>query len=300
MLAYLVQAVVDETVLNKHEYVTFFNGSNSDLYCSLMAYVRERTYDTSFGDLVPHILANALCVDIIIVVRYNDGSYVTDRVLCTKRVAENVVIIHKYAKHYDGIRPTRNPVNLQVCRTTDKIGVVNQDDNSDSDIRCTNVNHVKILSMNICGLYDWKLEDGLLGSHFKKHDVILLQETWSNEGEEFHLDGYIFYNFPRKYRCKPSLRNSGGLGVFIRRDIAEGVHIVKSYHDVSVWVRLDKHLLGLVNNLYVANVYIVPENSVYLCHDVFHVLRGDISGFPCNSDVLVVVIITPALVLLIR
>ena len=78
MLAYLVQAVVDETLLNKHEYVTFFNGSISDLYCSLMAYVRERTYDTSFGDLVPHILANALCVDIIIVVRNNDGSYVTD------------------------------------------------------------------------------------------------------------------------------------------------------------------------------------------------------------------------------
>ena len=133
-----------------------------------MAYVRERTYDTSFRDLVPHILANALCVDIIIVVRNNDGSYVIDRVTCTKRVVENVVIIHKYTKHYDGIRPTRNPVNLQVCRTADKIGVVNQDDNSDSDIRCTNVNHVKILSMNICGLYDWKLEDDLLGSHFKK------------------------------------------------------------------------------------------------------------------------------------
>ena len=126
-----------------------------------------------------------------------------------------------------------------------------------------------------------------LGLTLKNVDVILLQETWSNEGEEFYLDDYMFNNFPRKYRCKPSLRNSGGLCVFIRRDIAEGVHIVKSYHDVSVWLKLDKHLLGLVNGLYVANVYIVPENSVYLCHDVFHVLRDDISGFPCDSDVLV-------------
>ena len=153
--------------------------------------------------------------------------------------------------------------------------------------------------MNICSLYGWKLKDDLLGSHFKKHDVILLQKTWSNEREEFYLDGDIFYNFPRKYRCKLSLPNSGGLCVFIRRDIAEGVHIVKIYHDISVWLKFDKHLLGLVNDLYVANIYIVPEDSVHLCHDVFHVHRDDISGFPCNSDVLVCGdYITPVLVVL--
>ena len=39
--------------------------------------------------------------------------------------------------------------------------------------------------------------------------------------------------------------------------------------------------------LYVGNVYVVPENSVYLCHDVFDILRYDMSSFPAYSKTLI-------------
>ena len=33
-------------------------------------------------------------------------------------------------------------------------------------------------------------------------------------------------------------------------------------------VKIDRGFIGLGNDLYVANVYVVPETSVYSCHDM--------------------------------
>ena len=52
-------------------------------------------------------------------------------------------------------------------------------------------------------------------------------------------------------------------------------------------VKIDRGLIGLVNDLYIANVYVVPETSVYSCHDGFDILRGDLGGFPTHSDFLI-------------
>ena len=50
-------------------------------------------------------------------------------------------------------------------------------DNMVPDLNGSMHESVRILSMNVCGLSDWKLADGILGSHFKRFDIILLQET---------------------------------------------------------------------------------------------------------------------------
>ena len=107
------------------------------------------------------------------------------------------------------------------------------------------------------------MSDDVLGTHFKKFDIILLQETWSAAGDEFNLDGYIFFNFPRKYRHKLSIRNSSGLCVFFKHEFSESVRVIKYTEDILVWSKLDKNFFGLANDLYVANIYIVPETSVY-------------------------------------
>ena len=98
---------------------------------------------------------------------------------------------------------------------------------------------------------------------------------------------YTYYNFPRKYRHKLSMRNSGGLGVFIKHTVADGVTCVKNTEDILVWLKLERSFFSLATDLYVGNVYVVPETSVYLCHDVFNVLRDDISSFQNRADILV-------------
>ena len=141
--------------------------------------------------------------------------------------------------------------------------------------------------MNVCGLSDWKLAGGILGSHFKRFDIILLQEAWSADGDEFNLNGYEFYTFPRKYRHKLSVRNSGGLGIFVNQRLTKGVQILKHHGEILVWLKLKQNSFGLANDVYIANVYIIPENSVHLCHDASDMLREDLYGFSPHSDFLI-------------
>ena len=249
--------------------------------------MNDRIYDTSSGDLVPQIVANAINVNITIVTETRDEYYATERVPCTRTASESEIVIWKYDKHYDAIKP--------ICAHGD---IIHNSESVFADFppcdmvdtrgkRVSNDTHVKILSMNICGLCEWKLADDVLGTHFKKFDIILFQETWSAAGDEFSLDGYVFFNFPRKYSHQLSIRNSGGLGVFLKIGLSEGVKFIKHRDDILVWLKLDKNFFGLAKDLYVANVYIVPEISVYLCHDAFHILQDDLGGFPTNSDFLV-------------
>ena len=65
------------------------------------------------------------------------------------------------------------------------------------------------------------------------------------------------------------------------------MEFMKYTDGIIVWLKLVKNFVGLANDLYVANVYIVPETSVYLCHDAFDILQDDLGGFPHNSDILV-------------
>ena len=190
-------------------------------------------------------------------------------------------MIYKKCEHYDGVKPIipeykkheyRNPSNMSDaahCR-----------DSMASNLNGSTRESVRVLSMNVCGLSDWKPADDILRSHFKQYDIILLQETWSAEGDEFYLEGYELHNFLRKYRHKLSVRNSGGLGIFISERLVKGIRISKLHDDISVWLNMEKYIFVLANDLYIANVYVVPENSVHLCHDAFDMLREDLCSFP--------------------
>ena len=54
-----------------------------------------------------------------------------------------------------------------------------------------------------------------------------------------------------------------------------------------VWLRLDKSFFGLNDDIYATNVYVVPESSVFLCHDVFDMHCTEIDKFRTGSNVLI-------------
>ena len=73
-LSELIQAIITETKLDSSEY-DFINGSSCNLWSGLIAYVNEKEYESLFGDLVPHIIANAIFVNIIIVTETGSHEY---------------------------------------------------------------------------------------------------------------------------------------------------------------------------------------------------------------------------------
>ena len=69
----ILKQLSDEKVHNYNRYVDFIDGNGrGSLLQGLNEYINNRRYDTSFGDLVPIIVANALSVNLLII--ENNGS----------------------------------------------------------------------------------------------------------------------------------------------------------------------------------------------------------------------------------
>ena len=98
---------------------------------------------------------------------------------------------------------------------------------------------------------------------------------WTNEYSQLMLNGYLFYNFPRKIIDPRAKRASGGISIFIKQELCKCVTIEKQVSENVVWLRL--HNLGLTDKDYcIGVVYIPPETSTHSNVDIFTVLSEDI------------------------
>ena len=160
--------------------------------------------------------------------------------------------------------------------------------NVDSHNACESLTNepLRILFWNVNGLTQDKLHDDILGKLFKEYDIILLSETWANELGYFGLSGFNYLNYPRKYSHPNCKRNSGGLGIFIKTSLANGISAWCHTDDVVAWVILDKSVFGFKNNLYLCCVYIFPENSTYLKHNEYDILFNDMAKIPSDCEIL--------------
>ena len=135
-------------------------------------------------------------------------------------------------------------------------------------------------------LTQYKLFDDILANSLKRYEVIMLCETWTSDQDNFMLEGFEFYNFPRLNRHCKAKRISGGLDVFVRNCIKD-VTFIKSFEDVIAWFKLRKDRLHLRNDIYLGNVYVVPGGSSYLNYDVFDSIKKYIAKFPSGAQVLI-------------
>ena len=144
---------------------------------------------------------------------------------------------------------------------------------------------INIICWNINGLSQEKLNDALLGVFLKNYDVILLNETWASDVDDYILDGFVYHNYPRKCKHSKSKRESGGLGIFVNRDIQDGVIRWAHTDDIIAWIILKKSFFGFEKDIYLGTVYIVPEGSTYLKYDEFNLLYQQILKVPDDSEI---------------
>ena len=129
-----------------------------------------------------------------------------------------------------------------------------------------NISHVgvKTCTWNINGLTNEKLHDGVLGKFLKHFDIIMLSETWTHESDNFTMSGYQYHNTSSKEKHGYAKRNSGGLKIYIRNNIANGVEVSKIVNnDFMMWIKLKKDFFNLCNDVCIENIYIVAEGSMH-------------------------------------
>ena len=87
-----------------------------------------------------------------------------------------------------------------------------------------------------------------------------LTETWlqNHKDAELHIDGYKLFRADRKRLKKARGRFSGGVGCYVRLDIASTLEIMVNYSNGVVELLT---LYSKVNNLYIAIIYRQPDDQ---------------------------------------
>ena len=152
---------------------------------------------------------------------------------------------------------------------------------------------VSITSWNVNGLFKrvnnervCKLKENGI-DNFLQSDITCLMETHAKQNDVLQHDGYKCYMINRNYTCK---KPSGGLAIFIKRNIVHGTQLVDKSNKDMVWFKLDKGFFRLKLDLYLCFVYISPKNSSYTkktnCDKViFEKLERDISKYSKIGDI---------------
>ena len=89
---------------------------------------------------------------------------------------------------------------------------------------------------------------------------------------------FIEYNVCRK-PVKTAKRNSGGITVFIRKELKSFIQHIKSYSDGIIWFKLSKEHSNTERDTYLCCAYIPPKNSSrHILNDdsIYDVLYDDI------------------------
>ena len=115
----------------------------------------------------------------------------------------------------------------------------------------------------------------------------MLSEVWTNDLSEYYLEENIFYNFPRLGKHELAFRSSGGIAMFLHRDLKKGVDVGFKSREGIVWSKFRKDFFNLEYDLYLCCIYLPPEKSKHEIDFCFSLIEADVASFPENSLILV-------------
>ena len=122
-------------------------------------------------------------------------------------------------------------------------------------------NFPKSTVWNINGLNSDKISDPFFIQSISKFHIVSFKETWSNDADEINLLDFCRIGVGNRKKCKKATRNSGGIGIYVKNLIAKGIKILQKSHPDILWVKLDHTFFNLNRHIYLATIYISPENS---------------------------------------
>jgi exonuclease III len=150
-------------------------------------------------------------------------------------------------------------------------------------------NQINIVSWNIQGIYEKFRESDLVSFLFASNDIIILTETHANIKTEYDFPNFHYLNYARKHVHPNAPGPSGGIGIFIRDSLYEGVHVY-SYNECIVWVQLSKTYYGGLKDKLIACCYFPPDGSSYIHNtientDYFNILQSELAKHGDTVDV---------------
>ena len=102
-----------------------------------------------------------------------------------------------------------------------------------------------------------------------KYDIIFLYETWTSSKSNVELSGCTANNFYRQFQHRNARRCSGGLVLYYKDSLKDGISIMKNQYDTIIWIKLGAVVFTYVEysedpSSLSSNLYIKTPNYGYL------------------------------------
>ena len=152
-------------------------------------------------------------------------------------------------------------------------------------------NLLKSAVWNIEGLTQDKINDSYFQEIISEFQLLSFVETWTNDDNlQINIPGFQFIAGSNRKRHKKARRSSGGINIFVQNSIAKGIkRLPKSHHDI-LWIKLDSSFFNVNQDIYLATVYISPENSSYYTNGIepiYEQLLLDITKYSSLGHIMV-------------
>ena len=150
---------------------------------------------------------------------------------------------------------------------------------------------MNILSWNVNGLGEDKRSCENFVQFISNYDIIFLYETWASKKTNLELKDYECINFYRKFQHRNAKRASGGVALYYKKHLKDGIMLLKNHSDTVIWIKLDKNVFNLSQDMYLCGCYIwCQESPAYdvVNLDLFELLENDVSIYEQLGSVFVI------------
>ena len=197
----LLRQLSNETIDNCNKYLPYVEDMSPEkLKNGLSQYVLHSNYNTSFGDLVPVIVANAIHLNVIILMK--SGMNFTVHGICIDQSVNSVLVV-KSGEHYDATVPSNINLstiavnhNRDITLSHNKMNSISQHSRISGNKKVLPDNTIdfqyntfRIAGLNVCGPRS-KLNYGILNNYITTTDIMGLTEVTCNASQITQIDDF--------------------------------------------------------------------------------------------------------------
>ena len=118
--------------------------------------------------------------------------------------------------------------------------------------------------------------------YVSKFDIVFLYETWADASSDIQLNGFKCHNLFRDFQHKNARRCSGGVALFYKESLHDGITIERNTANSVIWIKLNCEFFKSETDIFIGGAYIWPEDSpAYNVVDIdfFDILENDVNDF---------------------
>ena len=109
----------------------------------------------------------------------------------------------------------------------------------------------------------------------QSYDIFCVIETKTDETDIISLQNYTYFSQCRK---QSFVRKSGGIGIFVKNELAKNISVIESDSDYICWFKLDKSCLNIDEDMHFGAVYTPPSDSRFNTQDEMDMFEVEISS----------------------